>query len=129
MLICVSLTGELLHQANQNLPGECGSLSHSLPLLLERAAGHDAAQRMRATQAITALLMLARARLNSPSSPTSLYLAHIIRCSPKAKERIPKVYSPSTSAKFSKVGIEHWYCYIYLERYQSNDTCNLVYVD
>ncbi|XP_071552296.1 rapamycin-insensitive companion of mTOR isoform X2 [Panulirus ornatus] len=102
------LLGELLHQANQNLPGECGSLSHSLPLLLERAAGDDATQRMRATQAISALLMLARARLNSPSTPTSLYLAHIIRCSPKAKERIPKVYSASTSAKLSKwLGKDH----------------------
>ncbi|KAG7156669.1 rapamycin-insensitive companion of mTOR-like [Homarus americanus] len=102
------LLGELLHQANQNLPGECGSLSHSLPILLERAAGNDPNQRMRATQAITALLMLARSQLNSHGQPMSLYLAHIIRCSPKAKERIPKVYNASSSAKLSKwLGKDH----------------------
>lgn len=96
-------TGEMLHQANQNLPAECCALSHSLPLLLERAAGQDATQRMRATQAITALLFIARTRLNARSLPTSQYLAHIIRCSPKTKERIPKVQTATTSAKLSKV--------------------------
>nr|XP_053655508.1 LOW QUALITY PROTEIN: rapamycin-insensitive companion of mTOR-like [Cherax quadricarinatus] len=102
------LLGELLHQANQNLPSECGSLSHSLPILLERAAGQDATHRMRATQAITALLTLARAKLNSQNNSTSLYLAHIIQCSPKAKECIPKVYTSSSNAKLSKwLGKDH----------------------
>nr|XP_027221348.1 rapamycin-insensitive companion of mTOR-like isoform X1 [Penaeus vannamei] len=102
------LLGEMLHQANQNLPAECCALSHSLPLLLERAAGQDATQRMRATQAITALLTIARTRLNARSLPTSQYLAHIIRCSPKAKERIPKVQTSTTSAKLSKwLGKDH----------------------
>nr|UYO77161.1 rapamycin insensitive companion of mTOR [Penaeus japonicus] len=102
------LLGEMLHQANQNLPAECCALSHSLPLLLERAAGQDATQRMRATQAITALLFIARTRLNARSLPTSQYLAHIIRCSPKTKERIPKVQTATTSAKLSKwLGKDH----------------------
>ncbi|XP_069163639.1 rapamycin-insensitive companion of mTOR-like isoform X1 [Procambarus clarkii] len=102
------LLGELLHQANQNLPGECGSVSHSLPILLERAASHDSIQRMRATQAITALLILARARQNPHNTSTSLYLSHIIQCSPKSKERIPKVYTSTSSAKLSKwLGKDH----------------------
>lgn len=108
----------MLHQANQNLPAECCALSHSLPLLLERAAGQDATQRMRATQAITALLTIARTRLNARSLPTSQYLAHIIRCSPKAKERIPKVQTSTTSAKLSKVGnvivqVYHWLAHLF----------------
>lgn len=96
--------GELLHQANQNLPGECGSLSHCLPLLLERAAGNDALQRMRATQAITALLMLSRSKLSTSSnSPTSLYLAQIIQSAPKANGAAPKVANEAASARLSKV--------------------------
>ncbi|XP_064086614.1 rapamycin-insensitive companion of mTOR-like [Macrobrachium nipponense] len=102
------LLGELLHQANQNLPGECGYLSHSLPILLERSAGEDPLQRMRATQSITALLALARLRLSTPKRQNSLYLSHIIRCSPKSKENLPKVHTPSTSSKLSKwLGKDH----------------------
>ena len=96
--------GELLHQANQNLPGECGSLSHCLPLLLERAAGNDSLQRMRATQAITALLMLSRSKLSaSCSNPTSLYLAQIINAAPKTKDAAPKRFNEAHSARLSKV--------------------------
>ncbi|XP_050686343.1 rapamycin-insensitive companion of mTOR-like isoform X3 [Eriocheir sinensis] len=103
------LLGELLHQANQNLPGECGSLSHCLPLLLERAAGNDALQRMRATQAITALLMLSRSKLSTSSnSPTSLYLAQIIQSAPKAKGAGPKLANEAASARLSKwLGKDH----------------------
>ena len=96
--------GELLHQANQNLPGECGSLSHCLPLLLERAAGSDALQRMRATQAITALLMLSRSKLSAAcTNPISVYLAQIINSAPKSKEAAPKRFSEANNAKLSKV--------------------------
>ncbi|KAK8396470.1 hypothetical protein O3P69_005488 [Scylla paramamosain] len=103
------LLGELLHQANQNLPGECGSLSHCLPLLLERAAGSDSLQRMRATQAITALLMLSRSKLSaSCSNPTSLYLAQIINAAPKAKDATPKRFNEAHSARLSKwLGKDH----------------------
>lgn len=62
---------------------------------------------MRATQAITALLMLSRSKLSaSNTSPTSLYLAQIIQSAPKAKGAASKVVSEAASVRLSKVRLD-----------------------
>ncbi|CAL4142208.1 unnamed protein product, partial [Meganyctiphanes norvegica] len=77
------LLGELLHQANHNLPGECGWLSHSLPHLLEGAAGRHSEEentrRHRATQAITDTQM--RKKTHASTNPHNL--TQVLRCSGK----------------------------------------------
>ncbi|RXG72546.1 Rapamycin-insensitive companion of mTOR [Armadillidium vulgare] len=99
------LIGELLHKVDQNLP-DCGLMFHALPLLSEKAAGADGEQRLRASQAITALLQLSRIRLKcSHVKGMSLYLSGILESSKNETSKSRGSWEPASCSKW--LGKDH----------------------